>query len=445
MVLQPQSSDVSPSHQGATAAATASGSSRQPRRKVGRWSQQETDLFITLVKQIGRGKWKRVLEMSDGQLTHRSQVDLKDKWRNLEKQGMVPKDYPLDPHGSGELQGSQGDQQEQQGGSGIDDISPGGAEAGVFEDPLSGVAGQQGLNGDLMSGGEEGVSVLGQSQLARGINDGFADMVGADILGEGVVGGVSAGGLLPGDDVEMSGEMVIPVSMGLPLATQTADGGLSEMTNTPLTSFSMPSVPDITLAPQGLVVEGLDVEGVNQTVIPPPAVSMPAEGQPAVLLSSDTAPPITHAIPPRMPNITMMDVATGLPATAIAETGSMTLPLAAASAVRLPATTGHQIDTADTPSQQAVAGSFDQAAIADESAPSPKLEDMVSLAGIHQQGGMDAGVAPTAGGVQAIGQIFHGGVHAAVGMDPTSDATALQLNLEADGVDAASRIVPALS
>lgn len=39
--------------------------------------------------QIGKSKWKKILEAGEGIFQNRSQVDLKDKWRNLERQGIV--------------------------------------------------------------------------------------------------------------------------------------------------------------------------------------------------------------------------------------------------------------------------------------------------------------------------------------------------------------------
>lgn len=48
-----------------------------------------------MVREKGKGKWKRILEEGGGIFQNRSQVDLKDKWRNLERQGVVgPQDLP---------------------------------------------------------------------------------------------------------------------------------------------------------------------------------------------------------------------------------------------------------------------------------------------------------------------------------------------------------------
>ncbi|DBA98075.1 hypothetical protein WJX77_001235 [Trebouxia sp. C0004] len=60
-----------------------------PRRKVGRWSEEETNTLIMLTNQLGKGKWKKILDEAGDVFKSRSQVDLKDKWRNLERQGIV--------------------------------------------------------------------------------------------------------------------------------------------------------------------------------------------------------------------------------------------------------------------------------------------------------------------------------------------------------------------
>ena len=67
------------------------------RRKIKRWDQAETDLLIELVQQHGKGKWRKVLEEGAATFdTHRTTVDLKDKWRNLERSGLAP-DVPDNP------------------------------------------------------------------------------------------------------------------------------------------------------------------------------------------------------------------------------------------------------------------------------------------------------------------------------------------------------------
>ncbi|CAL8460763.1 g294 [Coccomyxa elongata] len=59
------------------------------RRRNGRWNEHETNTLIELVRQLGKGKWKKILEEGAAAFNNRSQVDLKDKWRNLERQGVV--------------------------------------------------------------------------------------------------------------------------------------------------------------------------------------------------------------------------------------------------------------------------------------------------------------------------------------------------------------------
>mmetsp|Transcript_938 Transcript_938/g.2447 ORF Transcript_938/g.2447 Transcript_938/m.2447 type:complete len:331 (-) Transcript_938:135-1127(-) len=62
------------------------------RRKIKRWDPEETKLLLSLVTEHGKGKWKKVLEIGEGTFDkHRTTVDLKDKWRNLEKSGVAPK------------------------------------------------------------------------------------------------------------------------------------------------------------------------------------------------------------------------------------------------------------------------------------------------------------------------------------------------------------------
>lgn len=52
--------------------------------------------------QLGKGKWKKILDEAGDVFKSRSQVDLKDKWRNLERQGIVQAPAKSTP-GSGEL------------------------------------------------------------------------------------------------------------------------------------------------------------------------------------------------------------------------------------------------------------------------------------------------------------------------------------------------------
>lgn len=70
----------------------ADGEAESNRRKIKRWDPAETNLLLSLVVEHGKGKWKRVLELGAGTFDkHRTTVDLKDKWRNLEKSGVAPK------------------------------------------------------------------------------------------------------------------------------------------------------------------------------------------------------------------------------------------------------------------------------------------------------------------------------------------------------------------
>lgn len=52
-------------------------------------SQSTSSASIACWLQIGKSKWKKILEAGEGIFQNRSQVDLKDKWRNLERQGIV--------------------------------------------------------------------------------------------------------------------------------------------------------------------------------------------------------------------------------------------------------------------------------------------------------------------------------------------------------------------
>jgi hypothetical protein len=44
------------------------------RRRNGRWNEKETNLLITLVRRLGKGKWKRILEEGGNEFQNRSQV-----------------------------------------------------------------------------------------------------------------------------------------------------------------------------------------------------------------------------------------------------------------------------------------------------------------------------------------------------------------------------------
>ncbi len=50
-----------------------------------------------LVVQLGKGKWKKILDEAGDVFKSRSQVDLKDKWRNLERQGIVQAPVKAEP------------------------------------------------------------------------------------------------------------------------------------------------------------------------------------------------------------------------------------------------------------------------------------------------------------------------------------------------------------
>ena len=61
------------------------------RRKISRWTAEETSQLIHIVTIYGKGKWKQVLEAGNEQgiFLSRTSVDLKDKWRNLERARIV--------------------------------------------------------------------------------------------------------------------------------------------------------------------------------------------------------------------------------------------------------------------------------------------------------------------------------------------------------------------
>ena len=46
------------------------------RRRNGRWNEHETNTLIELVRQLGKGKWKKILEEGSAAFNNRSQVDL---------------------------------------------------------------------------------------------------------------------------------------------------------------------------------------------------------------------------------------------------------------------------------------------------------------------------------------------------------------------------------
>ncbi|EIE25560.1 hypothetical protein COCSUDRAFT_65304 [Coccomyxa subellipsoidea C-169] len=84
------------------------------RRRNGRWAEHETNTLIELVRQWGKGKWKKILEEGAAAFNNRSQVDLKDKWRNLERQGVVQASDGVLPGSAGVLSPEQQQAQQQQ-------------------------------------------------------------------------------------------------------------------------------------------------------------------------------------------------------------------------------------------------------------------------------------------------------------------------------------------
>ncbi|KAK9827119.1 hypothetical protein WJX74_007061 [Apatococcus lobatus] len=107
-----------------------------PRRKIGRWTEEETNALIRLTQEIGKSKWKKILEAGEGIFQNRSQVDLKDKWRNLERQGIVAPAAPRMSDGRSPLA--------------LAAPGPSGAQAG----PAPGAPGQPGASVMGSSGGE---------------------------------------------------------------------------------------------------------------------------------------------------------------------------------------------------------------------------------------------------------------------------------------------------
>ncbi|KAL2324018.1 hypothetical protein Fmac_023076 [Flemingia macrophylla] len=57
------------------------------RRKAKKWSQQEVETLKTAVDKFGRGNWKIILNSYRDIFEGRTEVDLKDKWRNLTRYG----------------------------------------------------------------------------------------------------------------------------------------------------------------------------------------------------------------------------------------------------------------------------------------------------------------------------------------------------------------------
>ncbi|KAM5574187.1 hypothetical protein ABKV19_013597 [Rosa sericea] len=55
------------------------------RRKVKRWSIHEEDMLRAGVQEYGKGNWKLILDAYRDVFEERTEVDLKDKWRNMSK------------------------------------------------------------------------------------------------------------------------------------------------------------------------------------------------------------------------------------------------------------------------------------------------------------------------------------------------------------------------
>ncbi|GAV63174.1 Myb_DNA-binding domain-containing protein, partial [Cephalotus follicularis] len=58
------------------------------RRTVKRWSLEEEDALRKAVKDFGSGNWKVILDHNRDLFPERTQVDLKDKWRNMARCGV---------------------------------------------------------------------------------------------------------------------------------------------------------------------------------------------------------------------------------------------------------------------------------------------------------------------------------------------------------------------
>ena len=67
----------------------ATGSSSKHRRPIRKWSDEEVEIFKREVHKYGKGNWKAILQKNKNVFNGRTEVDLKDKWRNLEKYGLV--------------------------------------------------------------------------------------------------------------------------------------------------------------------------------------------------------------------------------------------------------------------------------------------------------------------------------------------------------------------
>lgn len=59
------------------------------RRVIKKWTQEEVDTLKREVQKYGKGRWKMILLKNKDVLQDRTEVDIKDKWRNLEKYNLV--------------------------------------------------------------------------------------------------------------------------------------------------------------------------------------------------------------------------------------------------------------------------------------------------------------------------------------------------------------------
>eukprot|EP00250_Pteridium_aquilinum_P011745 c2027_g1_i1 orf=331-2412(-) len=58
---------------------------RPCRRKIRRWTQEEENALRKEVERYGKGHWKHILQKHKDIFESRTEVDLKDKWRNIER------------------------------------------------------------------------------------------------------------------------------------------------------------------------------------------------------------------------------------------------------------------------------------------------------------------------------------------------------------------------
>jgi hypothetical protein len=59
---------------------------RGQQRKRRRWTVEEEEALMEGVMRYGSGNWKKILASAGESLAGRTAVDLKDKWRNMDKQ-----------------------------------------------------------------------------------------------------------------------------------------------------------------------------------------------------------------------------------------------------------------------------------------------------------------------------------------------------------------------